>query len=120
MPGNLLQEVGINAGLIVSGLFGSLLTIKKGANARLGSIAVSIATGVGSANYITPVVVDALGIDNQNLTFGIAFILGFLGLTGIEYAIKKFMPDAAEEMIPPKRKLTRKKTNARKRTVRRK
>jgi hypothetical protein len=118
MQVNLLQEVGINAGLIVSGLFGSLLTIKKGASARLGSVAVSIATGIGSANYITPVVVDTLGVDNQNLTFGIAFILGFLGLSGIEYAIKRFMPDAAEEVIPTKRRLTRKKPTARKKTVR--
>jgi hypothetical protein len=115
MQENLLQEVGINAGLIVSGLFGSLLTIKKGANARLGGIAVSIATGIGSANYITPIVVDTLGIDNQNLTFGIAFILGFLGLTGIEYAIKKFIPDAAEEILPVKRRTTRKRTTGKKR-----
>ena len=119
MPTNLLQEVGINAGLVVSGLFGSLLTIKKGASARLGSIAVSISTGVGSANYLTPVVVDSLSIDNQNLTFGIAFILGFLGLSGIEYAIKRFMPDA-EESVPVKRRLTRKKPTARKKTVRKK
>jgi len=118
MQENLLQEVGINAGLIVSGLFGSLLTIKKGANTHLYSIAVSIATGIGSANYITPIVVDTLNISNQNLTFGIAFILGFLGLTGIEYAIKKFIPDAAEEIIPNRRKLTRKKPIARKKTVR--
>ena len=117
MQENFLQEVGINAGLIVSGLFGSLLTIKQGASARLGSIAVSLSTGVGSANYITPIVVDALSIDNQNLTFGIAFILGFLGLSGIEYAIKKFMPDAPEV---PVRRLTRKKTGSRKRTIRRK
>lgn len=118
MQENLLQEVGINAGLVVSGLFGSLLTIKKGASARLGSIAVSISTGVGSANYLTPVVVDSLSIDNQNLTFGIAFILGFLGLSGIEYAIKKFVPDA-EEVVPPTRnRLNRKKNTNRKRTVR--
>lgn len=119
MQENLLQEVGINAGLIVSGLFGSLLTIKQGASARLGSIAISITTGVGSANYITPIVVDTIGIDNQNLTFGIAFILGFLGLTGIEYAIKKFIPDAAEEIIPNKRRTARKKTTGKKRPTKR-
>lgn len=96
MQENLLQEIGINAGLIVSGLFGSLLTIKQGAAARLGSIAISITTGVGSANYITPIVVDSMGIDNQNLTFGIAFILGFLGLSGIEFVIKKFIPDTVQ------------------------
>jgi len=108
MVENVLQEVGINAGLIVSGLFGSLLTIKKGAATHLGSIALSIAAGVGSANYITPIVVDSLSITNQNLTFGVAFILGFLGLSGIDYAIKKLLPDVEE--VKPKRRASKKKS----------
>lgn len=110
MVENVLQEVGINAGLIVSGLFGSLLTIKKGHATRLSSIALSIAAGVGSANYITPVVVDSLNLTNQNLTFGIAFILGFLGLSGIDFAIKKFMPDIEAEPVKPKRRAAKKKS----------
>ncbi len=105
---NILQEIGINAGLIVSGLFGSLLTIKKGHATRLSSVALSIAAGVGSANYITPVVVDSLHLTNQNITFGIAFILGFLGLSGIDFAIKKVLPEVEE--APTKRKPARKKT----------
>jgi hypothetical protein len=112
MVENVLQEVGINAGLIVSGLFGSLLTIKKGHVTRLSSIALSIAAGVGSANYITPIVVDSLSVTNQNLTFGIAFILGFLGLSGIDYAIKKLLPDVEPEATPKKR--AAKKKSARK------
>ena len=115
---NILQEVGINAGLIVSGLFGSLLTIKKGHATRLSSVALSIAAGVGSANYITPVVVDSLNLANQNLTFGIAFILGFLGLSGIDFAIKKFMPDMEEKTAPKrrpsKRNTAKKKTSGKK------
>lgn len=111
---NFLQEVGINAGLIVSGLFGSLLTIKKGQAARLGGVITSIAAGVGSANYMTPVVVDLINLKNQNLTFGIAFILGFLGLTGIDYAIAKLMPDVVEKK-PTRRKA---KSVARKKTQR--
>ena len=115
---NILQEIGINAGLIVSGLFGSLLTIKKGHATRLSSVALSIAAGVGSANYITPVVVDSLNLTNQNLTFGIAFILGFLGLSGIDFAIKKFMPDMEEQTAPKrrpsKRKTAKKKTSGKK------
>jgi hypothetical protein len=115
---NILQEVGINAGLIVSGLFGSLLTIKKGHATRLSSVALSIAAGVGSANYITPVVVDSLNLTNQNLTFGIAFILGFLGLSGIDFAIKKLMPDMEEQTAPKrkpsKRKAAKKKTSGKK------
>ena len=109
MVENILQEVGINAGLIVSGLFGSLLTIKKGAATHLGSISLSIAAGVGSANYITPVVVDSLNVTNHNLTFGIAFILGFLGLSGIDYAIKKLLPDVEPE-VKPKRRASKKKS----------
>ena len=115
---NILQEIGINAGLIVSGLFGSLLTIKKGHATRLSSVALSIAAGVGSANYITPVVVDSLNLTNQNLTFGIAFILGFLGLSGIDFAIKKLMPDM-EEQVAPKRKPAKKKS-AKKKTGKKK
>lgn len=113
---NILQEVGINAGLIVSGLFGSLLTIKKGHATRMSSVALSIAAGVGSANYITPVVVDSLSLTNQNLTFGIAFILGFLGLSGIDYAIKKIMPEVETEVKPKraKKKAAKKKTGKKK------
>lgn len=110
MVENVLQEVGINAGLIVSGLFGSLLTIKKGHATRLSSIALSIAAGVGSANYITPIVVDSLSLTNQNLTFGIAFILGFLGLSGIDFAIKKILPDVEAEQATPKRRAAKKKS----------
>lgn len=110
---NILQEVGINAGLIVSGLFGSLLTIKKGHTTRLSGVALSIAAGVGSANYITPVVVDSLKLTNQNITFGIAFILGFLGLSGIDYAIKKFMPEVESQPIK-KRRVAKKKTTRKK------
>lgn len=108
---SLLQEIGINAGLVVSGLFGSLLNIKKGHATRISSVVLSIAAGVGSANYLTPVVVDTLGVVNQNLTFGIAFILGFLGLNGIDFAIKKVFPE--QEELTPKRRKSRKKPSRR-------
>jgi hypothetical protein len=101
----LLTEVGINAGLITSGLFGSLLNIKKDASRRLSTVLLSIGTGVGSANYLTPIVVDVININSRNFEFGVAFILGYLGLTGIEFAIMKVLPQAAPEP-PPKRKRT--------------
>jgi hypothetical protein len=98
----ILQEIGVNAGLVVSGLFGSLLTISKGTSAKLGSIILSIAAGVGSANYITPIVVDTLNVQGKHYTFGIAFILGFLGLKGIDAAIQKFFPKVVEQPTPRK------------------
>jgi hypothetical protein len=112
----LLTEVGINAGLITSGLFGSLLNIKKDASRRLSTVLLSIGTGVGSANYLTPIVVDIINIDNRNFEFGVAFILGYLGLTGIEFAIMKVLPQAAqkEEPKPTRRRTTTKKKPANK------
>jgi len=105
----LLTEVGINAGLITSGLFGSLLNIKKDASRRLSTVLLSIGTGVGSANYLTPIVVDIINISNRNFEFGVAFILGYLGLTGIEFAIMKVLPQAAPEPPPKKRRTPAKK-----------
>ena len=112
----LLTEVGINAGLITSGLFGSLLNIKKDASRRLSTVLLSIGTGVGSANYLTPIVVDIINIDNRNFEFGVAFILGYLGLTGIEFAIMKVLPQAAqkEQPEPTRRRTTTKKKPANK------
>ena len=40
--------------------------------------------GVASANYLTPVVCDMLHIEKINYQFSVAFILGFMGLKGIE------------------------------------
>ena len=40
--------------------------------------------GVASANYLTPVVSDWFGIDKINHQFSVAFILGFMGLKGVE------------------------------------
>jgi hypothetical protein len=84
-----LAELGMNAGLIVAGLFGSLLTLRGDAAKRLGSVMVSLGTGVGSANYLTPVVIDLLGVQSRNLEFGIAFILGYLGLNGIDFLARR-------------------------------
>ena len=93
----LLNEIGLNIGLIVSGFFGSLLTLKENKKRTFGTTMISIATGVGSANYLTPIIVDTLNIHADNFKFGIAFLLGYLGLSGIEYAINKFIPVREEQ-----------------------
>lgn len=79
----LLQEIGINIGISVAGLFGSLILIGKQAALQWKTSIFSIVTGVASANYITPIVVDVARIDVK-YQMSIAFILGFLGLKGVE------------------------------------
>jgi hypothetical protein len=58
----------------------------------------SLVGGAASANYITPIVVNIAKLDNTHYHYGIAFLLGFLGLKGIEYFSKKLLPDDIEEL----------------------
>lgn len=88
---DLLQELGINITLSVAGLFGSLLMIGKQAIDNIRQTGVALVTGVASANYMTPVVCDMIRIDNTQYQNGIAFILGFLGLKGVEAFTKRFL-----------------------------
>jgi hypothetical protein len=85
----ILQEIGFNIGISVAGLFGSLLLIGKQATANLRNTFFSIISGVASANYITPVVLDISKIDIE-YQMSVAFILGFLGLKGVEFITNKF------------------------------
>ena len=86
----LLKDIGINIGLIVAGFFGSLLMIGKSATENLKSTLTSMVAGVASANYLTPLVIEMANIEKQTYTLSIAFILGFLGLKGVELITNKF------------------------------
>jgi len=86
---NRLEELGINISLSVAGFFGSLLVIGKNGVHDLRTMLLSMFGGVASANYLTPVVCDLLSISKINYQFSVAFLLGFMGLKGIEKIILK-------------------------------
>jgi hypothetical protein len=86
---NRLEELGINISLSVAGFFGSLLVIGKNGVHDLRTMLLSMFGGVASANYLTPVVCDLLNISKINYQFSVAFLLGFMGLKGIEKIILK-------------------------------
>lgn len=86
-----LDEIGINIMQSIAGLFGSLLLLGKGAAVNWKQSFFSIIAGVASANYITPVVAHMLSISEVKYENGIAFVLGFLGLKGVEAVSKKFL-----------------------------
>ena len=88
-----LDEIGINVMQSIAGLFGSLLLVGKGATKNIKQTFFAIITGVASANYLTPVVCDLVKISDTNYSNGVAFILGFLGLKGVEAFSRKFFKD---------------------------
>jgi hypothetical protein len=85
-----LRELGINIGLLVAGFAGSLLTVKRDGHKDWFTTVTSLLAGTLSANYLTPLVVDAFKMQNSNTQYAAAFIMGFLGLHGVEYVIDRF------------------------------
>lgn len=86
----LLHDLGINLGLSFAGFAGSLVMIGKKEFSWKKAV-ISIPSGVFSANYLTPIVVDGLGMNGGNAEYGIAFIMGYLGLKGTEIVSNKFI-----------------------------
>jgi hypothetical protein len=86
-----LFSIGVNLGLAVSGFFGSLLLIGKQKNQNLREQVFSIIGGTMSANYLTPVVLETLKIENESLKYGFAFVIGFGGLKFVEVIYERYI-----------------------------
>lgn len=87
-----LKQYGIDVGLLISGLFGSILLTSKDSAMNLARTVSSLVGGAASANYITPIVINVTKLDETHYHYGIAFLLGFLGLKGIEFFSSKLIP----------------------------
>lgn len=93
MDSDTLKAYGIDVGLLISGLFGAILLTSKGSAMNITRTLSSLIGGAASANYITPIVVNVANLNDTHYHYGIAFLLGFLGLKGIEHFSKKLLPD---------------------------
>ena len=98
-----LKQYGIDIGLLVSGLFGAILLTSKNSAKNLAKTLSSLIGGAASANYITPIVISITKLDESHYHYGIAFLLGFLGLKGIEYFSSKLIPEGNTEESEPKK-----------------
>lgn len=86
-----IKEYGVDLGLLISGLFGAILMIGKGSANNLKTTIVSMLGGAASANYLTPVILDFLNFKSVNANYSVAFLLGFLGLKGVELVSEKLL-----------------------------
>ena len=87
-----LQEIGFNIGISVAGFFGSLILIGKKQKNNLKTTFFAIVTGVASANYITPIIMDITRFDHR-YEMSVGFVLGFLGVKGVEYVAGHLLKD---------------------------
>lgn len=98
----LLKSCGIDIGLLLSGLFGAILLLSKNEIQSTSRTIFSLIGGAASANYLTPIVINITNLDALNFNYGIAFLLGFLGLRGIEFICNfQWLPNPRELFPPP-------------------
>lgn len=87
-----LLRYGIDIGFLVSGFFGALLLVSKNSAQKLSTTIASILAGTACANYLTPVVMSVLPESIKNGgKYAVAFVMGFMGLKGLELIIEKYM-----------------------------
>jgi len=85
-----LKQEGIDVGLAIAGLAGSVLMSSKTAAASLPKTLASLLGGAASANYVTPLVLKVAHLDGEpQYAFAAAFLLGFCGLRGVEIIVGK-------------------------------
>lgn len=107
-----LIRYGIDIGFLVSGFFGALLLVSKNSAQKLSTTIASILAGTACANYLTPVVMSILPHGVQtNGKYAVAFVMGFMGLKGLELILEKWfnknIKDVEEVVIKKKPKSRR-------------
>jgi hypothetical protein len=95
-----LKQYGLDIGMLISGLFGAILLTSKTGASNLPRTVSCLLGGAASANYITPIIINITKLDHENYHYSIAFLLGFLGLKGVELFTSKFLPEVQEEVKP--------------------
>jgi hypothetical protein len=99
-----LLRYGIHIGFMVSGFFGALLLVSRDSSQKLSTTIASILAGTACANYLTPVVIDILPESIQmNGKYAVAFIMGFLGLKGLELVLNKLFKVKVDTTIETKK-----------------
>lgn len=91
----ILQEIGFNIGISVAGFFGALILVGKKQKNNLKTTFFAIVTGVASANYLTPIIIDITRMSDK-YEMSVAFILGFLGVKGVEF-VSDYLIQKAEK-----------------------
>jgi hypothetical protein len=84
-----LQSIGIDITLMLAGMAGSVMMATKKNMNDIKTTAISVVSGTLSANYLTQVAVDIFEFEGRS-QYGVAFLLGYFGLKGVEKFITRW------------------------------
>lgn len=89
-----LKQTGIDLGLALAGLAGSVLMSSKEAGRNLMRTLASLLGGAASANYVTPLILKLARLDGEpQYAYAAAFLLGFCGLRAVETISSRLITD---------------------------
>ncbi len=91
-----LESVGIHISLLIAGLAGGLVSINRDKKLSLWGKIMVILSGGLIATYITPVFFMLFSFKDERAKYGIAFIIGYMGLKSIELIIEKLTKKSNE------------------------
>lgn len=74
---------------IIAGFFGSIVGISRQSHQNFGALVISVISGTASATYLTPVIAAPLNIKDPKYMLGLSFLMGTLGLRGVEMVTAK-------------------------------
>lgn len=85
----ILHDYGIDLAIIVAGVMGGFVAMSSKKGVGFWGKVASVVSGGAVANYLTPLIADWLDWSNSS-RYGLAFLLGFMGLKAVELIIIKF------------------------------
>lgn len=74
---------------IVAGFFGSIVGVSRQSHQNFGALILSVLSGTASATYLTPIIATPLHIKDPKYMLGLSFLMGTLGLRGVEVVTAK-------------------------------
>lgn len=82
----ILLDYGISIGHGIAGAFGALASLLKNRELTLGERLLTLASGFGTAVYITPMLTNMMNLPDGS-SYGVGFVIGFAGLKVVEWMI---------------------------------
>ena len=84
-----LTDIGLDFSLLLAGIFGSLLRVSQGRE-KISTQRkfLLLFSGGGTSAYIAPLIIELLNVGDHT-KFGIAFIIGVMGMNAVDLIIGK-------------------------------
>lgn len=84
-----LSSIGIDLTLMFAGMIGSIMMATKKNAWDLKRSLIGVMSGTLSANYLTQVAIEVFDLEGKS-QYGVAFLLGYFGLKGVEKFIERY------------------------------